>query len=121
MESILTAEKVEFGYSDDKRILSNFNFQISKGGMTGLIGPNGAGKSTALKILSGYITPSSGRVSLNGKNITEISDKKRAKKIAVVAQNIFGGSTPETQSNDTGDILAQLSNLVSKILKVKSS
>ena len=89
MKNIITAEKIYFGYSEGNFALKDFSIQLSTGGMTGLIGPNGAGKSTALKILSGYITPSTGEVFLNNNNIDSFSGKERAKVIAVVEQNIF--------------------------------
>ena len=38
------------------------------GGVTGVLGPNGAGKSTTMKILAGFITPSSGNAIINDKN-----------------------------------------------------
>ena len=89
MKNVLTAENINFGYSQGNLILEDFNFQITQGGMTGLIGPNGAGKSTALKILSGFLSPSSGKVLLQENNLNSISNAQRAKVIAVVGQNIF--------------------------------
>jgi len=47
--------------------LKNVSFEIKKGDAVGIIGRNGSGKSTLLKILSGVLSPSSGRVHLNGK------------------------------------------------------
>ena len=89
MKPILTAEKINFGYSKENLVLKDFNVQIFRGDMIGLIGANGAGKSTALKILSGYITPLSGRVILKDDNIDYVSGRERAEIIAVVGQNIF--------------------------------
>lgn len=48
-------------------------FQVRKGGITGLIGPNGAGKSTLFSIIAGFIPPDSGRILLDGRDITGIS------------------------------------------------
>ena len=72
MNTILTAENINFGYHADKLILKDFNLAINPGAMTGLIGPNGAGKSTALKILSGYLNPCSGKVHLQANDIARI-------------------------------------------------
>ncbi len=41
-------------------VLDNVNITIGKGEVVGLLGPNGAGKSTLMKILTGYIPPTSG-------------------------------------------------------------
>ncbi len=46
--------------------LHNVSFAIEPGELVGYIGPNGAGKSTTIKILSGILTPSSGRCTVNG-------------------------------------------------------
>ena len=46
--------------------LKNLSFQVNEGECVGLLGPNGAGKSTAIKILTGQIQPSSGKVNILG-------------------------------------------------------
>lgn len=89
MKNILTAEKINFGYSEENPILQDFNILLKPGGMTGLIGPNGAGKSTALKILSGYLKPRSGKVFLKEEKLSAISHKQRSAVIAVVGQDVF--------------------------------
>lgn len=52
------------------RAVDNFNMKIEKGQLYGLIGPNGAGKTTVFNLLTGVYKPSSGRVTLDGENIT---------------------------------------------------
>ena len=61
------------------RALDGIDFSISGGEVVGLLGPNGAGKSTAMKIMTGFVSPSSGQVQILGKNILEqpISIKKQ--------------------------------------------
>jgi ABC-2 type transport system ATP-binding protein len=51
--------------------LDGISFEINKGGIVGFIGPNGAGKSTTMKIITGYIPPTSGEVYVNGLNAVE--------------------------------------------------
>ncbi len=53
--------------------LDNISFEVRKGEIVGFIGPNGAGKSTMFKILTGYISPSSGEVYINGLDLVENS------------------------------------------------
>lgn len=48
------------------QVLHDINFKINKGEFVGYVGPNGAGKSTTIKILTGVLTPSSGRVEVLG-------------------------------------------------------
>lgn len=54
-------------YSKDFYALKDISFTIKHGETVGIIGKNGAGKSTLLKILTGVLTPSRGRVQINGK------------------------------------------------------
>ncbi|WP_165867557.1 ABC transporter ATP-binding protein [Paenibacillus pinisoli] len=51
---------------DWKTAVSGLNFHITEGELVGFIGPNGAGKSTTVKMLSGVLTPTSGRIITNG-------------------------------------------------------
>lgn len=51
--------------------VQNLNFDISEGEIIGFIGPNGAGKSTTIKMMSGILTPTSGEILINGKDITK--------------------------------------------------
>lgn len=48
------------------RAVDNVSFSIGQGEMVGYIGPNGAGKSTSIKMLTGILVPSSGRIAANG-------------------------------------------------------
>lgn len=54
-------------YHKDFMALNDISFEIKKGEMLGIIGKNGAGKSTVLKIITGVLTPTSGKVEINGK------------------------------------------------------
>ena len=57
--------------------------EVPKGEILGFIGPNGAGKSTVIKMLTGILTPTSGRCTINGKNPT-VNRKSYVKEIGVV-------------------------------------
>lgn len=54
-------------YHKDFYALKNINLEIKKGEVLGIVGVNGAGKSTLLKIIAGVLTPSSGRITVNGR------------------------------------------------------
>jgi len=52
------------------RAVAALDMQIQPGSITALIGPNGAGKSTVINLLSGFLSPTSGRVMLGGRDVT---------------------------------------------------
>lgn len=63
----------------DKTALSDVSFDVQKGEVLGFLGPNGAGKSTVMNIITGYISATEGRVTVDGIDISEnpIEAKKR--------------------------------------------
>jgi branched-chain amino acid transport system ATP-binding protein len=76
--------------------LEDVSFSIARGDITGVIGPNGAGKTTLFNIISGIYTQTSGRVFLDGSDISGLPPEKLAYlKMVRTFQNIelFGGMT----------------------------
>src|SRR3954465_13748261 len=59
--------------------INNLNFSVKKGEIVGFLGPNGAGKTTTMKIITGFMAPTSGSVSVGGFDVFEnpIEVKKR--------------------------------------------
>lgn len=66
--------------------LKNVSFSINQGEVVGLLGSNGAGKSTLMKIISGYLPPSEGKVFVYGFDV-ETDDKKVKSKIGYLPEN----------------------------------
>ena len=56
--------------------IKELNFDLEKGQLLGVIGPNGAGKTTLLNLITGYLTPTSGVVSLENQDITGLKPLK---------------------------------------------
>jgi iron complex transport system ATP-binding protein len=81
----LEMQNVTLAYGP-KVVVKDINFQTMPGEMVGLVGPNGCGKSTIIKALSRVIPPHSGRILLNGKDISQISRKDLACMLGVVPQ-----------------------------------
>jgi len=86
---------------ESKVALSNISFQIYQGDSVAYIGPNGSGKSTTIKLLTGLLTPTSGKVIVNG-----LEPYKRRKENAMNIGFVFGQRTqlwwdlPITESFD---------------------
>lgn len=84
MDEFLVFEKVtrQFGAV---RAVNNVSLQIKKGEFFSLLGPSGCGKTTLLRIVAGFETPDTGKVYLNGQDITELPPNKR--KVNTIFQN----------------------------------
>ncbi|MBD3249322.1 ATP-binding cassette domain-containing protein [Candidatus Woesearchaeota archaeon] len=67
------------------RAVKNISFDVKKGELVGFIGPNGAGKSTAIKIMTGIMYPTKGKVKVLGLN-----PQKERKKLAYKIGTVFG-------------------------------
>ncbi|MEB4613147.1 ABC transporter ATP-binding protein, partial [Leucobacter sp. M11] len=79
-------EHATIGY--DKRIISeDLSVDIPDGSFTAIIGPNGCGKSTLLRALARVLTPSAGRVLLDGKAISAYKSKEVARQLGLLPQS----------------------------------
>ena len=104
MKTILQAENVEKVYrvgSMDVAALRGVSLDLEEGEFLAIMGPSGCGKSTLLHLLGGLLTPSSGRIMIDGEDLTAASDAKRTdirrRKIGFVFQrfNLFPTLTAE--------------------------
>ncbi|KOP82346.1 ABC transporter ATP-binding protein [Cytobacillus solani] len=82
------------GTPDEKIALDRINLTLNAGDFVTVIGSNGAGKSTLMNMISGVMTPDVGTVSIDGQNVTSISEYKRAKLIGRVFQDPMAGTAP---------------------------
>jgi branched-chain amino acid transport system ATP-binding protein len=76
--------------------VDNVDMAVAEGGIHAVIGPNGAGKTTLFNLVSGLLPPTSGRIVLEGQDVTHLPAHRRAALgIARTFQNIrvFGGMT----------------------------
>lgn len=82
------------GTLDEKNALDSINLSLKKGDFVTIIGSNGAGKSTMMNMVSGVLTPDTGAVEIDGKNVTYMAEHKRAKYIGRVFQDPMAGTAP---------------------------
>ncbi|HBC96415.1 MAG TPA: proline/glycine betaine ABC transporter ATP-binding protein, partial [Clostridium sp.] len=71
-----------------KKVLKNINLKIPSGELVVLIGPSGCGKTTTLKMINKLITPTSGDIFINNKNIKEENTIELRRRIGYVIQQI---------------------------------
>ncbi|NND35716.1 MAG: LPS export ABC transporter ATP-binding protein [Gammaproteobacteria bacterium] len=76
--SILTAENLSKRFKF-RQVVKGISLEISSGEVVGLLGPNGAGKTTAFYMIVGLIAADSGRIMLDGKDITPLAMHQRAR------------------------------------------
>ena len=88
--------KMTAGYGNGPDIISSCSINVNRGEIVAILGPNGAGKSTAMKAMLGLLKLKSGSVSIDGKDISNLSPQDRVKQgISFVPQtrNVFADLT----------------------------
>jgi len=82
-------EKIYFRYPSHSPFhLKPVDLRVGRGDLVGFLGPNGAGKSTLLKLMVGLLRPAQGRVLFNGRDLSLIPVRERARRIAYVPQSM---------------------------------
>lgn len=82
---VYSVKNLSFSYGKNQ-VISDLSFDLHSGKITTLIGANGCGKSTLFHLMTKNLTPDSGSVLLDGKNIADIRIKEFAKQVAIVHQ-----------------------------------
>jgi branched-chain amino acid transport system ATP-binding protein len=77
-DSLLVAEQVTVSFGGN-RALTDVDIDVRMGEVTGLIGPNGAGKTTLFNVITGMVTPTSGRIRFAGRDVSRLDTHKRAR------------------------------------------
>lgn len=81
-------------YGEDNTIFKNLSLDIKEGDFVNIIGSNGTGKSTLLNIISGFTDLNSGKIILDGVDITNLPEYKKTKLVSRVFQNPSMGTCP---------------------------
>lgn len=63
---MITVEHVTKAYANQQHAVSDLSFEVPQGTILGFLGPNGAGKTTTMRMLTGFMAPSSGRIAVAG-------------------------------------------------------
>jgi ATP-binding cassette subfamily B protein len=85
----VTYENVSFGYNPERVVLRNISLHARPGEIVALAGPTGAGKSTLVNLLPAFYEATSGRILIDGKDISGVSLQSLRDQISVVSQEAF--------------------------------
>ena len=90
----VTFEHVHFGYNPDKIIINDFNAEIKEGQKIAIVGPTGAGKTTIVKLLMRFYDLNSGRILIDGHDISKFDRGEIRKMFGMVLQDtwLFNGT-----------------------------
>ena len=83
--------------SGKRTVLDDVSMSISRGDNIGLVGPSGCGKTTLTRIAMKLLTPTSGRIIIDGEDVTDISNRRYAPKrakVQMVFQNPYTSMDP---------------------------
>src|SRR6266850_218143 len=111
----VTYENVSFGYNPERVVLRNLSLHAPPGEIVALAGPTGAGKSTLVNLLPAFYEAISGRILIDGQDISGISLQSLREHISVVSQEafLFNGTVRENilygRLNATGEELVAAS------------
>lgn len=90
-------DDVSFSYDDGKEVLHNLSFQAPAGSVTALVGTSGSGKTTIAGIAASFLNPDSGKVWVDGKDLSHVTLNSYRSQLGVVLQDdfLFEGSIRE--------------------------
>ncbi|MFC2103289.1 ABC transporter ATP-binding protein [Bacteroidota bacterium] len=82
-------DNVSFAYEEGKEVINNISFRADPGTVTALVGTSGSGKSTIAGLAATFITPDSGKITIDGTDISSILLKSYRSNLGVVLQDDF--------------------------------
>jgi subfamily B ATP-binding cassette protein MsbA len=89
VEGLVEMERVSFAYETRKEVLHDVSFRSEPGTVTALVGPSGAGKSTIIGLIAAFYVPSSGRVLVDGVDLSTVKLSSYRTQLGVVLQETF--------------------------------
>jgi ATP-binding cassette subfamily B protein len=93
-EGAVRFEHVRFGYSEDNILMQDMNIDVKPGQMIAIVGPTGAGKTTLVNLLMRFYEVNSGRILVDGVDITDIKRGNLRRMFGMVLQDtwLFNGT-----------------------------
>ena len=85
----ITFKNVSFSYEEGNEVIHNISFHAKKGSMTALVGTSGSGKSTIAGLAASFLNPKSGKITIDGIDLSTVKLSSYRKKLGVVLQDDF--------------------------------
>ena len=82
-------DDVSFAYEEDKEVLHNISFEVKSGNVVALVGSSGSGKSTIAGLAATFLNPQSGKITIDGKDVSQVNLNSFRKNLGVVLQDDF--------------------------------
>ena len=82
-------ENVSFAYEENKEVIHNINIDAPQGTVTALVGSSGSGKSTIASLVSSFLIPDSGKITIDGNDLSKVTLNSYRKHLGVVLQDDF--------------------------------
>lgn len=97
LQGAVRFENVKFGYLEGKTIINDFSVTVEPGQKVAIVGPTGAGKTTLVKLLMRFYELNSGKISIDGVDITDMTRPDLRNQFGMVLQDtwLFNGSIRE--------------------------
>jgi len=89
IEGLVTFENVHFGYNENEPVIKDFSFTAKPGQRIAIVGPTGAGKTTIVKLLMRFYELQSGRILIDGHDITELERGNLRSMFGMVLQDTW--------------------------------
>lgn len=86
-DAAIRFEDVKFAYNPDRQILKGVSFEVPAGKTVAVVGPSGAGKSTLTRLMFRFYDVSSGRITIDGQDIRDVSQTSLRRSIGIVPQD----------------------------------
>ncbi len=89
VEGRITFENVTFRYGSGEDVLRDVSFEVSANKTIAIVGESGAGKSTVASLIPRFYEPSSGRILIDGHDISQVKQSCLRRNVGIVQQNVF--------------------------------
>jgi ABC-type multidrug transport system fused ATPase/permease subunit len=85
----ISFENVSFGYNEDKAVINNISFKAPAGSITALVGTSGSGKTTIAGLVATFLNPQSGKITVDGSDMSKLTLDSYRSQLGVVLQDDF--------------------------------